>query len=148
MGEQVAGAPTMLADNDEGVYFDLLAGELYTGVVSDVLDALGYRDQAMRAGIRPVWAGAVVVGRAHTILSSDVYHTPADPYALEIDAIDSVPRNGVVVAGTNQSTRTCLWGELLSTATRARGGRGAIIDGYTRDVRVITQMQFPVFATG
>lgn len=134
--------------NDEGALFDALAQELYTGVISDVLDSLGYRDQAMNAGIRPAWSGAVAVGRAHTLLSSDIYHLPTDPYAMEIEAIDSVPRNGVVVAGTNQSTRTCLWGELLSTATRARGGRGAILDGHTRDVRVIEQMQFPVFSTG
>ncbi|CAN0464867.1 unnamed protein product, partial [Phaeothamnion confervicola] len=133
---------------DEAARFDALAAELYSGVLSDILDSLGYRDQAMTADIRPVWPGAVVVGRAHTILSSDIYHMPDDPYAMEIAAIDSVPANGVVVAGTNGSTRTCLWGELLSTATRARGGRGSVIDGYTRDVRVIEQMQFPVFSTG
>ncbi|MGC4108726.1 MAG: RraA family protein [Thermomicrobiales bacterium] len=142
------GDEVITGQHDEGQLFDALAQELYTGVLSDVLDSLGYREQAMHADIRPVWSGAVVVGRAHTILSSDIYHLPDDPYSMEIKAIDSVPRNGVVVAGTNRSTRTCLWGELLSTATRARGGRGAILDGHTRDVRVIEQMQFPVFSTG
>lgn len=37
---------------------------------------------------------------------------------------------------------------MLSTAARARGARGAIIDGYTRDVPQITAMKFPTFATG
>lgn len=133
---------------DEGAFFDQLATELYTAVVSDILDGLGYRDQAMTAGIRPAWDGAVVVGRAHTLLSSDVYHVPDDPYGMEIAAIDSVPPHHVVVAATNGSTRTCVWGELLSTATRARGGRGAVIDGHTRDVRQIERMGFPVFSTG
>jgi regulator of RNase E activity RraA len=82
------------------------------------------------------------------VLSSDVYHVPENPYDMEIAAIDSVPPNYVVVAATNKSVRTCLWGELLSTATRARGGRGAILDGHTRDVRMIEQMGFPVFSTG
>lgn len=145
VAQQVIGAGS---GEDEGALFDALAAELFSGVLSDVLDSLGYREQAMTADIRPVWQGAVVVGRAHTILSSDIYHTPDDPYAMEIAAVDSVPVHGVVVAGTNGSTRTCLWGELLSTATRARGGRGTVIDGYTRDVRVIEQMQFPVFSTG
>ena len=54
----------------------------------------------------------------------------------------------VMVASTQRSTRTCLWGELLSTASVARGANGAIIDGYTRDVRLIQKMQFPVFSTG
>lgn len=145
MSEQTFGERSI---QDEGELFDLLREEIYSAVLSDVLDSLGYRDQAMTADIRPVWPGAVVVGRAHTILSSDIYHTPDDPYAMEIEAIDSVPVNGVVVAGTNRSTRTCLWGELLSTATQARGGRGAILDGHTRDVRKIETMGFPVFSTG
>ena len=136
------------AQQDEAALFDQLAGELYTAVISDILDGLGYREQAMTADVRPAWSGATVIGRAHTVLSSDVYHTPDDPYDMEIQAIDSVPVNYVVVASTNKSTRTCMWGELLSTATRARGGRGAVLDGHTRDVRMIEQMGFPVFATG
>ena len=132
----------------EAALFDTLATEIYSAVLSDVLDGLGYRDQAMTADIRPAWDGAIVVGRAHTVLSSDVYHTPDNPYDIEIEAIDTVPVNGVVVAGTNKSTRTCLWGELLSTATQARGGRGVVLDGHTRDVRKIEAMGFPVFSTG
>ncbi len=145
----------MIVDHNSAVdtdrereFFDHLTKDLYTGVLSDVLDGLGYRDQAMTHEIRPVWIGARIVGRAHTVLSTDIYTQPADPYEMEIQAIDSVPANHVVVAATNKSVRTCLWGELLSTATRARGGRGAILDGHTRDVGRIEQMGFPVFATG
>lgn len=136
------------ADAEETALFDQLSRELYTAVVSDILDQLGYRDQAMTADIRPIWPGAKLIGRAHTVLSTDVYTMPDDRYEMEIRAIDSVPVNHVLVAATNKSTRTCLWGELLSTATRARGGRGAVIDGHTRDVAKITAMEFPVFATG
>ncbi|HEV2124024.1 MAG TPA: RraA family protein, partial [Chloroflexota bacterium] len=46
------------------------------------------------------------------------------------------------------STRTCFWGELLSTAAKQRGARGAVIDGYVRDVRQIEAMRWPVFSTG
>ena len=128
--------------------FDQLSREIYSAVVSDVLDGLGYRDQAMTHDIRPSWPGATLIGRAHTVLSSDVYTLPDEPYEMEIRAIDSVPANYIVVAGTNKSTRTCMWGELLSTATRARGGRGAVIDGHTRDIAKIEEMGFPVFSTG
>jgi regulator of RNase E activity RraA len=41
-----------------------------------------------------------------------------------------------------------LWGELLSTHTRARGGRGTVLDGLSRDSWGIVDMKFPVFATG
>ncbi len=128
--------------------FDFMQRELYVSVVSDILDSLGYRDQAMDATIRPIYKEAIVVGRAHTVLSTDVYQMPTDPYSAEIAAIDSLRPNDVLVAATNHSTRTCFWGELLSTTARARGARGAIIDGHVRDVRRIEQMQFPVFATG
>ncbi|MDQ3657151.1 MAG: RraA family protein [Chloroflexota bacterium] len=139
----------MTAVQAETALFDQLVDELYTAVISDVLDSLGYREQAMTTDIRPVYAGARLVGRAHTVLSSDIYHIPAsDPYGMEIQAIDSVPPNGIVVGATNKSTRTCLWGELLSTATRSRGGRGAVLDGHTRDVAMIERMGFPVYSTG
>lgn len=133
--------------NDTDV-FDFMARELYVSVVSDVLDSLGYREQAMDATIRPIYRDAIVVGRAHTVLSTDVYRMPEDAYSAEIAAIDSLQPNDVLVAATNKSVRTCFWGELLSTAARARGARGAVIDGHVRDVRRIEQMDFPVFATG
>ena len=128
--------------------FDIFERELYVSVVSDVLDSLGYREQAMDATLRPIYPGAVVVGRAHTVLSHDVYAISERPYDAEIAAIDSLQPDDVLVASTNRSTRTCLWGDLLSTASRARGARGAIIDGHVRDVRRIERMGFPVFATG
>jgi regulator of RNase E activity RraA len=134
--------------SDETRLFEELRRDLYSAVLSDVLDRLGYRDQAMDATIRPVYPDAVVVGRAHTVLTTDVYAMPEDPYSKEIAAVDSLQPNDVLVAATNHSTRTCFWGELLSTAARARGARGAIVDGHVRDVRRIEQMDFPVFATG
>src|SRR3954469_17524793 len=128
--------------------FDFMGRELYVSVVSDVLDSLGYREQAMDATIRPIYREAVVVGRAHTVLSTDVYQLPEDPYSAEIAAIDSLQSGDVLVAATNRSTRTCFWGELLSTTARARGCRGAVIEGHVRDVLKIEQMAFPIFATG
>ena len=62
--------------------------------------------------------------------------------------MDSLKQNDILVCSTNQSTRNCIWGELLSTAAWARGARGAIIEGFIRDARQITEMQFPVFMTG
>jgi len=133
--------------NDQEL-FDTMERKLYSSVVSDIVDQLGYRRQAMRADINPMWPGAVVAGRAHTALSVDIYEVRENPYENEIAAVDSLKPNDVLVAGTNRSTETALWGELLSTASRARGARGAIIDGYTRDLVRIAEMRFPVFATG
>jgi regulator of RNase E activity RraA len=40
------------------------------------------------------------------------------------------------------------WGELLTTAARARGAAGCVTDGLVRDVRLIREMRFPVFSGG
>jgi len=134
--------------SDDSEMFQAMKAKLYSAVLCDALDQAGYRDQAMRADLRPVYPEAVVVGRAHTVLSVDVYAVGEDPYRLEIEAVDRLKPGDVLVASTGKSTRTCLWGELLSTAAVARGARGAVIDGYVRDVRQIRDMGFPVFSTG
>ena len=138
----------MVAFTSEDEMFDTMRNKLYASVISDVIDRLGAREQAMRADIRPAYHGAVVVGRAYTTLTADVFEIIDDPYRKEIEAVDSLKPNDVMVAGTNQSKRTCFWGELLATAARARGARGIVIDGYIRDVAQITAMKFPAFATG
>lgn len=132
----------------EAQLLEILRERLYTSVVSDVLDRQGLLDQAMAARIRPIEPGMRLVGRAHTVLAADVYQRPENPYAKEIAAVDALKAGDVMVATTNGSERTCLWGELLSTAARARGATGCLIDGHTRDVQRILEMAFPVFCTG
>lgn len=139
--------------NPTGTKWDLELCEfaeknLYTAVVSDSLDQLGIRGQAMREYLRPIHNRCTCAGWARTIACSDVYHIPDDPYSIEIEAVDSLLPGEIAVVGTQKSVRNAPWGELLSTAARARGARGAIIDGLVRDVRKIEEIEFPVFATG
>jgi regulator of RNase E activity RraA len=121
---------------------------LYTAVVSDSMDQLGVRHQAMREYLRPLYSSCKVAGWARTISCSDQHYIPADPYSIEIEAVDSLLPGEVVVIGTQKSIRNAPWGELLSTASRARGARGAIVDGLVRDVQKIEELDFPVFAAG
>jgi regulator of RNase E activity RraA len=133
---------------NEQEMFDTMRDKLKAAVISDILDRLGAREQAMRADIRPVYQGAIVIGRAYTVLTANIFQIIDDPYKREIEAVDSLKSNDIMVVCTNRSTRTCFWGELLSTAARARGARGIVIDGYTRDVAQISAMQFPTFTAG
>jgi regulator of RNase E activity RraA len=128
--------------------FSHLERTLYTAVISDALDDLGNRDQAMAEHLRPVVPDVTLVGWARTIICMDVYHVDDDPYGLEIEAVDSILPGEVVVVATGGSRRNAPWGELLSTAAIARGARGAVVDGLLRDVRRIQQLRFPVFAAG
>lgn len=129
---------------------EAVARDLYTAVLSDVLDELGYRDQAMPAHIRPLDDEIVMVGRARTGSYREVYTViPGDnPYALEIALVDDLKAGEVAVLGCGGSTRIAPWGELLSTAARARGAAGCLTDGFVRDIRPIRRMKFPVFHGG
>ncbi|MGE5619767.1 MAG: RraA family protein [Sphingomonadaceae bacterium] len=129
-------------------YYDQIEEKLYTAVLADTMDDMGYRNQVMRYDIRPLYPEAKIVGRAATMLGVQAYTIPAEPYKLELALLDDL-KPGEVVLCTMQGPKTSsVWGELLSTHTRAKGGRGAIIDGLTRDAWGIIAMKFPVFATG
>jgi regulator of RNase E activity RraA len=65
-----------------------------------------------------------------------------------MDLLDDLRPGEVVVGAVEGETRAALWGELLSTHTRAKGGRGVVLDALTRDSWGIVEMKFPVFATG
>jgi 4-hydroxy-4-methyl-2-oxoglutarate aldolase len=136
------------ATEEDLILFKEVEEHLYTAVISDALDELGYRNQAMREFIRPLSPDDRFAGWARTLSYADVYHIPAAPYATEIEAMDSILPGEVVVASTAGSLQNAPWGELLSTAARARGARGAVIDGLVRDVRKIQSAGFPVFARG
>ena len=121
---------------------------LYTAAVADALDELGQHDRAMREYLRPLSSESKFAGWARTILCQDIFYVPPDPYGLEIEAIDSILPGEVVAVATGESKRNAPWGELLSTAARARGARGAVIDGLVRDVAKIQELGFGVFAAG
>lgn len=128
--------------------FESIESAFYTAVIADALDELGQHDCAMREHLRPLSQEMKFAGRARTILCQDTFYEPREPYALEIEAIDSLLLGEIAIVATGESKRNAPWGELLSTAARARGCRGAVIDGLVRDVRAIQKLGFPVFAAG
>jgi regulator of RNase E activity RraA len=129
---------------------DDIKARLFTSVLSDCLDSLGYRDQAMPSRIRPLDEASVMVGRARTAAFMEVYHAPEgeNPYELEIALIDDLKRDEIPVFACSNPLRVAPWGELLSTAARARGSAGALMDGCVRDIKAIKEMGFPVFHGG
>jgi len=128
----------------------MIREKLFTSVLSDTLDGLGYMNQAMSAKIRPLDEETVLLGRARTGLYMEVFHVEPgeNPYLLEMRLIDDLKPDEVPVFSCARSPRVAPWGELLSTASKARGAAGAIMDGMVRDVRAIRKLGFPVFHGG
>jgi regulator of RNase E activity RraA len=128
-----------------------LARSLYTAVLSDVLDEVGFMGQALRPFVRPLDEASVLCGFARTGLYRKVYHVESgrNPYEIEMDLIDDLEAGEVAVLACDGPTdRIAPWGELLTTAARVRRAAGCLTDGLVRDVRRIRETGFPVFAGG
>ncbi len=141
--------------NDEEL-FSLVRRELFTCVVGDVMDRLDLQHQFLPPQIRPLGADMIVVGRAMPVLAVDVFAEKVSgtanklmerPFGLMLEALDDLRTNEVYV-NTGSSPRNALWGELMSIRARKLGASGAVLNGYTRDTKVILKIGFPTFSFG
>lgn len=124
--------------------------QLYAAALSDSLDAVGVRDQAMRPQIRPLDEQLKFCGRARTGIYMETAHVEEheNPYELEIAIVDDLKPGDVAVFACGGSSRIAPWGSLLSTAARMRGAAGCVTDGFVRDILEIRRLQLPVFHGG
>ena len=147
---------------DDAEMFALMKEKLYTPVVGDILDQMGYKHQFLPAPVRPLAAQVPVepyrpagetqdnrlkvAGYACTVLENDVFGAPKKPFGYMTEALDQLRPNEIYVAtGAHNSA---LWGELLTASAKARGAVGAVVDGYTRDTPMVLEQNFPVFCSG
>jgi 4-hydroxy-4-methyl-2-oxoglutarate aldolase len=135
---------------DDEKRFAWIRRDLYVAAVCDVLDALGYRDQAMHQRMRPLDPkNCTIVGRARTARWMEVdYVEEQDPYGAEIEFIDSLRPGDVAVHSTDHGGTNAPWGELMSTVAKMHGVTGCICDSMIRDCEKIIALQFPVFSQG
>jgi 4-hydroxy-4-methyl-2-oxoglutarate aldolase len=140
-----------MIQNDEQI-FGFMRENLYVAVVCDVLDSLGYRNQAMNQRLRPLLPdkkNCGFAGRTRTIrwMETD-YSVEGDPYGLEIEAVDSLSPGDVVVHSTDYAGTNAPWGELMSTVAKRYGAVGCVCDSQIRDCVKIIELGFPVYYVG
>lgn len=136
----------LLTDEEK---FKWIRENLYVPIVCDVLDSLGYRNQAMHQRLRPLdTENSIIVGRARTLRWMETDYIEDDPYNLEIEAVDSLKKGDVIVHSTDFAGTNAPWGELMSTIAKRNGAVGCICDSMIRDCRKIVDMKFPVFYGG
>ena len=119
---------------------------LYSAVVSDALDGLGYPNQSPAVDFSIRTSDEVLMGRCRTTLWQDVEGRDPKPYEKELAAVDLLQADDVMVCAAGGSRRSGIWGELLSTAAKNRGCVGAIVDGAVRDIAKMKAMGFAVQA--
>ena len=138
----------MSNENPQVITLDMMRSDLYSAVVADALDGLGYSHQSPRLQLRPYTTTSLLVGRCKTTLWEELDEVDPSPYELELKAVDECQPDDVLIAAAAGSLKSGIWGELLSTAANNSGCVGAIVDGAVRDVQKMRAMKFAVFARG
>ena len=138
--------------NNEDELFNMMRTELFSAVIGDIMDQLGYLHQFVPPQIQPLHNSMIVAGRAMTVLEADTGQEIDSslvnkPFGLMLEALDDLKKNEVYTC-TGSSPTYALWGELMATRAKKLGSTGAVVDGYSRDTNGILSLDFPTFSYG
>jgi len=136
--------------------FTIAKQELFTALVGDVLDKLGYFHQFLPPGVKPVNSDMIVLGRAMPVLEADVFGEIVEntnnplmkkPFGILFEALDDLKGNEVYIC-SGSSPNYALWGGLMSIRAMKLQAAGAVVNGFSRDTNEILRLNFPVFSDG
>lgn len=121
--------------------------KLYTPVVGDILDGMGYYHQFLPPEIRPLKPDFKLAGIAMPVLMIDVFGPQKKPFGLLTEALDQLQEDEIYMAAGG-AMRCAYWGELLTATARTRKAAGAVLNGWHRDTPQVLEQDWPVFSRG
>src|SRR5215469_3267872 len=139
-------SPAISWRNDDEM-FELIRSELYTPVVGDILDDLGFTRQFLPQPVQPMREEMKLAGRAMPVVMIDVYGKQKKPFGLLTEALDQL-EPGEIYLAAGGDMRCAYWGEILTATAKKRGAVGAVINGFHRDTPKVLEQAWPVFSRG
>lgn len=127
--------------------FQVIRSTLYTPVLGDILDTLGFWHQFLPQPIQPMREEMRIVGRAMPVQLVDVWGKQEHPFGKMTEALDALEPGEIYVV-TGGSQNCAAWGEIMTATARTRGAVGAIVDGFHRDTPKVLEQNWPVFSRG
>ena len=117
----------------------------YTGAVHDVLRAMGHHDVVLPNDIKASAPGTRLAGPVWTV-AGHIDRTRSRHECLLgwCTLLAKAPAGHVVVCQPN-NREIALMGELSAQTLQARGVRGYVVDGGSRDTDLVLAQGFPVF---
>ena len=120
----------------------------YTGVVHDVMRAMGLRDFTLPAALRPIMPERALAGPAFTIEGMVDPQADAHETLLAWTGLLSKARPGHVWVSQPNDRIVANMGELSAETLKNKGLRGCVIDGLVRDVNFLLDIGFQTWASG
>lgn len=118
--------------------------KLFTGVVSDVMRENVMLKRVLPSNIMPLRDEMKVAGIAFTIKSVKDSTTKGE-MEMRGKMLQEVKNNDVCIWYTGGDDISAHWGEVMTLTAKARGCKGAVVDGGLRDIENVLTYDFPIF---
>ena len=120
----------------------------YTGVVHDVMRAMGLTEFTFPPELRPIMPERAMAGPAFTIEGETSRDFDAhDTLLAWTGLLSKAPAGSVWVSQPNDRIVAHM-GELSAETLRNKGVRGCLLDGYARDVNFLLELGFQTWCRG
>jgi regulator of RNase E activity RraA len=127
--------------------FEVIRTTLYTPVIGDILDTLGFWHQFLPQPIQPMDTAMRLVGRAMPVQLVDAWGPQSSPFGRMTEALDTLEPGEIYVV-TGGCMNCAAWGEIMTATAKTRGAVGAVVDGFHRDTPRVLEQNWPVFSRG